>query len=89
MTKPEERQKALSRQLAFAREQSDSLFTLIAPETLYAHPNGFEFANAGIEEIGSRARRICAKPLCSKEALCKNNGESSCIIHLITGGTSH
>jgi len=38
ITMPAERQKALAREIAFAREQTDSLFALIGPETLYARP---------------------------------------------------
>ena len=36
--KPPERHDVLAREIAFAREQTDSLFTLIGPETLYTRP---------------------------------------------------
>jgi gamma-glutamyl hercynylcysteine S-oxide synthase len=38
ITKPSERHSALGREIASAREQTDSLFKLIGPETLYARP---------------------------------------------------
>lgn len=38
ITKPAEWNRTLGREMAFAREQTDSLFTLISPEALYARP---------------------------------------------------
>ena len=38
MTKTAERHKALAQEIAIARAQTDSLFTLVGPETLYSRP---------------------------------------------------